>query len=105
VVMTVDAAEVMSGEVVRVPVMAGNFADVAGFQYTMNLDGASYAGIESGAIEMTAANVGVIASDVVTMSYATSEAVTVAEGEVLFTLVLRADKAVNVADVMSITSE
>jgi hypothetical protein len=104
-VMTVDAADVMSGEVVRVPVMAGNFADVAGFQYTMNLDGASYVGIESGAIDMTAANVGVISTDVVTMSYATSESVTVAEGDVLFTLVLRADKAVNVADVMSITSE
>jgi hypothetical protein len=105
VVMSVDAAEVMSGEVVRVPVMAGSFADVAGFQYTMNLEGASFVGIESGAIEMTSANVGVISTDVVTMSYATSEAVSVNEGEVLFTLVLRADKAANVAEMMSITSE
>jgi hypothetical protein len=105
VVMSVDAADVMSGEVVRVPVMASNFAEVAGFQYTMNLNGASFEGIEAGAIEMTSANVGVIASDVVTMSYATREAVSVEKDEVLFTLVLRSDRAMNVANALSITSE
>ena len=105
VVMSVDAVDATAGELVRVPVMASNFAEVAGFQYTMNLNGASFVAIEAGAIDMTSTNVGVLSTDVVTMSYATNEAVTVAKDEVLFTLVLRADKAMNVAESMSITSE
>jgi trimeric autotransporter adhesin len=105
VVMTVADAVVAAGEVVEIPVTAANFSDVAGFQYTMNLEGASFVGINSGAIEMTANNVGVLANGVVTMSYASNEAVSVNEGEVLFTLVVRTDKATTVSEVLSMSSD
>ncbi|MBK8626913.1 MAG: hypothetical protein IPN86_15505 [Saprospiraceae bacterium] len=48
VAMSVADAAVAAGEVVEIPVTAANFNDVAGFQYTMNLDGASFVGINSG---------------------------------------------------------
>jgi subtilisin-like proprotein convertase family protein len=105
VAMTVADAVVAAGEVVEIPVTAANFSDVAGFQYTMNLEGASFVGINSGAIEMTANNVGVLSNGVVTMSYASNEAVNANEGEVLFTLVVRADKATTVSEVLSMSSD
>jgi hypothetical protein len=105
VAMTVADAVVAAGEVVEIPVTAANFSDVAGFQYTMNLKGASFVGINSGAIEMTANNVGALENGVVTMSYASNEAVSANEGEVLFTLVVRADKATTISEVIALNSD
>jgi hypothetical protein len=102
--MTIAEAAVAAGEVIEIPVTASNFSDVAGFQYTMNLNGASFVGINSGALEVTAANVGVLANDVVTMSYATNESVSANEGEVLFTLLVRADKATKVSEMIALNS-
>jgi hypothetical protein len=104
VAMTVAEAAVVAGEVVEIPVTASNFADVAGFQYTMNLKGASFVGINSGSIEMNANNVGVLANGNVTMSYATSEAVSANEGDVLFTLVVRANQATTVSEMITLNS-
>jgi hypothetical protein len=105
VALSIKEAQVGAGEVVEIPVTAANFNDVAGFQYTMNLKGASFVGINGGALEVTANNVGVIANDVVTMSYASNEAISATEGEVLFTLVVKADKAMNVSEMINLTSE
>jgi hypothetical protein len=105
VALSIKEAQVAAGEVVEIPVTAANFNDVAGFQYTMNLEGASFVGINGGALEVTANNVGVIANDVVTMSYASNEAISATEGEVLFTLVVKADKAMNVSEMINLTSE
>jgi hypothetical protein len=105
VTLTISDAVIAAGQVVEIPVTAANFSDVAGFQYTMNLEGACFVGINSGAIEMTANNVGVLANGVVTMSYASNEAVNANEGEVLFTLVVRADKATTVSEILSMSSD
>lgn len=104
VAMAVAEQNIAAGDVVEIPVTAANFNDVAGFQYTMNLKGASFVGINSGAIEVSNNNIGVIANDVVTMSYATEKSVSVANDEVLFTLVVKADKAVKVSEMLSIGS-
>ncbi|MBK8888231.1 MAG: hypothetical protein IPN46_17515 [Saprospiraceae bacterium] len=79
--MSVADASIAAGEVVEIPVTAANFNDVAGFQYTMNLDGASFVGINSGSLEVTASNVGVISENVLTMCYASTEAVNANEGK------------------------
>jgi hypothetical protein len=70
----------------------------------MNLKGASFVGINSGSIEMNANNVGVLANGNVTMSYATSEAVSANEGDVLFTLVVRANQATTVSEMITLNS-
>ncbi|MCC7445734.1 MAG: T9SS type A sorting domain-containing protein, partial [Saprospiraceae bacterium] len=75
-----------------------------GFQYTMNLNGASFVSIEKGALDMSTANVGNLGNGVVTMSYAGSEGVTLNEGEVLFTMVVRGEKASKVSEIFSLTS-
>ena len=100
--MNVAEMNVEAGELVEIPVTAENFNNVAGFQYTMNLKGASYVSIQKGAIEMSGANVGNLGNGVVTMSYAGSEGVTVAAGEVLFTLVVRAEKSTKMSEILSL---
>ena len=60
--------------------------------------------VESGALAMTNANVGVHTGKL-TMSYSSDEAVSVTEGEVLFTLVLKATEATTVSEVLSMGSD
>ncbi|MBK9583579.1 MAG: hypothetical protein IPO48_17280 [Saprospiraceae bacterium] len=89
--MSVAEAAIAAGEVVEIPVTAANFSEVSGFQYTMNLNGASF-GVQSGVLEVNANNVGVISDNVVTMSYASTEAINANEGAVLFTLTVKQTK-------------
>ncbi|MBK7806150.1 MAG: T9SS type A sorting domain-containing protein [Saprospiraceae bacterium] len=104
VVMVVADQSVAAGEVVEIPVTSANFNDVAGYQFTMNLKGASFVGVNAGTLDVNAGNMGVIANDVVTMSYSSNEAVSANENDVLFTLVVKADKAVNVSEMISLNS-
>jgi len=104
VVMVVADQSVAAGEVVEIPVTSSNFSDVAGYQFTMNLKGASFIGVNAGTLDVNAGNIGVIANDVVTMSYSSNEAVSANESDVLFTLVVKADKAVNVSEMISLNS-
>jgi len=104
VVMVVAEQSLAAGEVVEIPVTASNFNDVAGYQFTMNLKGASFVSVNAGTLDVNASNIGVIANDVVTMSFSTSEAVSANESDVLFTLVVKADKAVNVSEMLALNS-
>jgi len=103
-VMSVDEKAVVAGEVVEIPVTAANFNDVMGFQYTMNLNGASLVEVQAGKLEMNAANTGDLGNGVVTMSYASNEAVTAGTNEVLFTLVVKANRNMNVSEMLSLNS-
>ncbi len=104
VVMAVAEQTIAAGEVVEIPVIAANFSDVVGYQFTMNLKGGSYVGVNAGALDINASNVGVIAGDVVTMSYASTEGTSIHAGEVLFTLIVKADKAGNVSEMITLNS-
>ncbi|MBK8518883.1 MAG: T9SS type A sorting domain-containing protein [Saprospiraceae bacterium] len=104
VVLGMEDQELKAGEEAELAVMAGNFSDIAGFQYTMNLKGANYVGIRPGALEMTRANVGLISKDEVTMSYAGKQGITLGEGTVLYTIIVKADRAVKVSEMLSIGS-
>ncbi|MBK9149499.1 MAG: T9SS type A sorting domain-containing protein [Saprospiraceae bacterium] len=101
---TAEDRNVAAGERVAVAISGADFADVYGYQFTMNLNGASFAEIVPGAVDMTANNIGVLASDVVTMSYASRNGVTVSDDETLFTVVLKAEKSGRLSEMMSIGS-
>ena len=105
VVLTVAEQTLTAGEVVEIPVTSANFSEVAGYQFTMNLKGGSFVGVQAGLLDITANNVGVLSNDVVTMSYASNEGVSASENDVLFTLVVKADKAVNVSEMLTLNSD
>lgn len=102
--LTAAERSVEAGETFEVAVTAANFNEIFGFQYTMNLNGANFVDVVSGAIEVTESNVGVISSDVITMSYAAREAVSLRADEVLFTIVLKANKAGQLSDMIQLNS-
>jgi hypothetical protein len=104
VVMSVEDKAVVAGEIVEIPVTAANFNDVMGFQYTMNLNGASLVEVQAGKLEMNAANTGDLGNGVVTMSYASNESVTATANEVLFTVVVKAARNINVSEMLSLNS-
>jgi hypothetical protein len=90
--------------VISVAIHGFDFTDVYGYQFTMKLNGASFIEVGSGAVEMTATNVGVLANDVVTMSYASREGVTVNNDESIFTIVLKAEKAGKLSEMITFGS-
>ena len=104
IVFTIAEREVKAGETFEVPVTAASFNEVMGFQYTMNLNGASLVELQAGKLEMNAANTGDLGNGVVTMSYASNEAVTAGTNEVLFTLVVKANRNMNVSEMLSLNS-
>jgi hypothetical protein len=102
--LTAENRNVEAGETVEVPVTAANFNDVFGFQYTMNLEGASFVNVIPGTIEINESNVGVISNEMITMSFASATAETRRADDVLFTIVLKANKAAQLSEMMYINS-
>ena len=104
-VLGIDNERVPFGQTVRIPVYATQFESVIGFQYTMNLKGIVFEGIEAGAIQMTEDHVGVLSGGHVTMSYASAEAVTIGKDEVLFTLIMTTEEEGSTVDMLTLTSD
>ncbi len=90
---------------VKVDVTSGNFASIYGYQYTMNLNGASLVDVESGAINMVhGVNTALLTDGTVTMSWNSKDAVSVGTDEVLFTLVLNVTESKHISEMLSINS-
>ena len=100
----VENLAIVAGETVRIPVTASNYNDIFGFQFTIGVRGAQFVEVESGALAVTNANVGVHTGKL-TMSYSNDEAESVTEGEVLFTLVMKATESTTLGEALHIGSD
>ncbi len=97
--------EVEAGQTVSVGFTSEEFAEVFGYQFTMELNGLEFAGIESGVVAMNEGNVGVLSSNVVTMSYNSSTAVSAGKDETIFTVKFVAKTSGNLSNMIDITSK
>ena len=95
--------EVAAGEEVTVEVRSDEFADVLGYQFTMETEGLALASVDAGAIDMQDANVGVH-RNAVTTSWHRIEPTSASADEVLFTLTFTAQKAGLLSEMLSISS-
>jgi hypothetical protein len=77
---------------------------VAGYQYTMTLNGASFVDANGVALDVKASNVGQPSAGVITMSYSGVEAVSVKNEEVLYTMTLKAEKSMLLSEMIAINS-
>jgi hypothetical protein len=102
--LTAENRNVEAGETVEVPVTASNFNEIFGFQFTMNVEGASFVNVIPGTIEINESNVGIISDEMITMSFASTTAETRRVDDVLFTIVLKANKAALLSEMMYINS-
>jgi hypothetical protein len=87
-----EESEILPG-LIAVPVRAGEFNEVQGLQFTMNMRGLEFEGIESGALDVSFNNVGILGNELMTMSWNSNQGVNVSQGEVLFTLKLNAKQS------------
>ncbi len=96
-----DDASIDVGELVRVAISSAEFTDVTAFQFTMNLAGLEFAGIESGAIAMTEENIAVHSNAITAAWYDVNATST---DDVLFTLAFRVVAANTLSNAISISS-
>jgi len=97
--------EVTAGETVEVAFSSEDFADVYGYQFTMELNGLEFAGVQSGAVALTDGNVGVLSNNVITMSYSSTEARTAGDAEAVFTATFVATQNGNLGNMIDVTSK
>jgi hypothetical protein len=105
VVLSATDRTVNAGETVELNVTAENFNEVFGYQFTANLNGLTLTGVRSGALNIEDANVGLVSENTMTMSYAADQAKSVTTGDVLFTLVFKANNNGIVSNMIGISSD
>ncbi|KXK38077.1 MAG: T9SS type A sorting domain-containing protein [Saprospiraceae bacterium] len=100
-----DNVTLQPGENIRIPVRAEKLNDVFGFQYTLNLNNASFVGIEKGVLDITDENIWIKTPDQMTLSYSEALPISASQNDVLFTLVVRADQLAQLKDVIHLNSD
>ena len=105
-IMNIDDATINAGETVTVDFRANDFDGINGYQFTMNVEGLTFAGVEAGAINVTEGNFGLTMMNegVITTSWNTSEAVNVRNEEVLFSMNFVATEATELSEAISVSS-
>ncbi|MEM9547967.1 MAG: T9SS type A sorting domain-containing protein, partial [Bacteroidota bacterium] len=103
--LSIENQQVEAGETVTVGFSSAEFEKVYGYQFTLELNGLEFKNIESGAVVMKEHNVGVLSSDVVTMSYNNTGGVTAGKDEDIFTVQFVARRTGELATMLDITSK
>lgn len=105
----IDSHVIAAGEVYKLDFSSANFENISGYQFTLKFDHEvlNYEGFESGALSMNESNFGFqkINEGLLTTSWNTKSGQTVERNTTLFTLLFRANKNVNVSDILSINSQ
>jgi hypothetical protein len=96
-----EAQTIEAGQTVTVPVSAANFAQILGYQFTMNTNGLSLTGVEAGALDMTTDNIGVHPG-AITVSW--NKVSPVSSSDVLFTLTFTATESGDLSRMLSISN-
>jgi hypothetical protein len=106
--LSLEATEVAAGEEFTVDFKANDFKNIAGYQFTLGFDhnavefvdvAANLEGLSTANFGLTKLNEGVI-----TTSWNSNQGVSVANGDVLFSITFRANAAVNTQELLSINS-
>jgi hypothetical protein len=97
--------QIKVGEEVLVPITADQFTEVHGMQWTMKHEGLELIAIDGRAIELKEDNVGKIQANTTTLSWSSTNAMTVDQGSEVMRLTFRATKAQQLSSALQITSE
>jgi len=99
-----DDAVVNAGELVEVPFYAENFDGIYGAQFTMNLGGMSLENVKAGAITLDESNYNVVNGNLI-VSFNEAKGLNVADGNVLFTVELKANVDGKLSNLLSINDQ
>jgi hypothetical protein len=102
--LAIDDRDVVAGEDVELNMKASDFANVYGFQFTLNTD-MTIANMNAGSIDINSNNYGII-RDKVTMSWSSDKAATAKDNEeVLFTIKAKANRSGKLSEMITLTSD
>ena len=105
-VFDVDNAQLIAGNQYKVDFKASNFNDITGYQFTLNFDqdAVKVLNVESGVLEVSSDNFGMnrIENGLMTTSWNTGEGMSIAQGEVVFSLIVEAKNGAQLSDVMTV---
>ena len=100
---------VEAGELHKVEFKSSDFNNISGYQFTVKFDASaiSFEGVEAGALKTTEGNFGLsrVSNGIITTSWNSSKGESYSADQVLFTLVFRANKGVQIGQAISINSE
>ena len=97
-----DDASMTAGDLVEVPFYAKDFNNVYGAQFTMNLNGLTVENIVSGGLNVDASNINVLNNNLV-MSWNNAQGVSLTDGDVLFTLTMKANTNARLSESLRVT--
>ena len=91
---TLHDRNIAAGEIIELPFTAENFENILGYQFTLDLAGMEILEVKSGALDISESNFGLhtMKSGYTTVSWNHATALSAESDEVLFTLILRTDK-------------
>ena len=103
-----DDVAMSAGQTIEVPVMAKDFNNISGYQFTFAFDASvmDFAGMKAGALNITGENYNAerASAGIVTTAVNVDAPMTVANDEVLFTLVFNAKSEANLSSVLTANS-
>lgn len=102
----IDGIESNDQDQLEIPVYAENFSSIYGFQFTIevNPDVASVADVQVALDDMDDSNFAILDEHTISVSWNTSDVVSVDEDQAVFTLVLNGNNSENIQNAISITS-
>jgi hypothetical protein len=107
-VFNVDNVELIAGNQYKLDFKANNFNDITGYQFTLNFDknALRVLNVESGVVEVSADNFGLnrIEDGMLTTSWNTAEGMSIASGEVVFSLIVEATSGASLSDAITVNS-
>ncbi len=103
--LSVEDRAMKAGEEIEISLTAEQFNEVHGMQLTLSHEGMELVSIDGRAIEMTADHIGKISKVKTTMSWASANGTTVAQGSEVMRMKFRATKDQQLSNALQITSE
>jgi len=109
VIFSIDDVDMVAGEEYTVNFKAGDFTSVLGYQFTLNFDQSvvEFVDVQSGELAgLSKANFGLSLLDegVITTSFGNTDAVSLEEGAVVFSVTLKAKSASQLSKALSLSS-
>lgn len=101
--LAIEDRAVAAGEIIEVPVYAGEVTSIEGIQFSFELAaGLQFAGVQAGVLDVTADNFGWLQERILTSSWNAATAVAVNPDQPLFTLVFKSTAATTLSKAISL---